>query len=379
MAEERNVDPGTTLAKVLGDSLPQLRKIAPKYVNLQRLMALAIEAQQRNPLLAKASQVSVLNFCKKCAEAGTDRVGAGGMWPVPFWNNKTGSYDMTPIPDWRLLIEKAKKAKAITHASADVVREGEVFYQERGMEPTLVHKPMLGQAGKLIAAYCVYTLPDGSKDFVVMDWESEIAPIRNRSKAWQNYLKDKTKTCPWVTAEGEMGKKTAVKRAMKLFEGADPVLTMLIDADNMVNGYLDQQEAPEPIAMPRALPAPVQEPEAPPQAQAETPAETPQDGQGGPEASEPEPEAEDENPSATGTVSDVKSKTGKTAKGKAWTAFSIKLGQDWYSTFDTGIASAAETARSEGATVKITYKTNAKGYRDVEDFISFGPAKDGNP
>ena len=248
------VDASQALVKVLNESLPDLKRLAPKYVNLNRLMALALEARLRNPLLAKCNVESVIAFCKRCAEWGTDRVGAGGVWAVPFWNNKTGSYDMQAIPDWRLLVEKAKKAKAILHAAADVVREGDVFRVSRGMTPDLVHEPAIGGAAPVIAAYCIYTLPDGTRDFVVMS-RAELDAIRNRSKAWQGYMKDKSRTCPWNTDPEEMDKKTVIKRTMKLFEGASIELTTLLEADHLAMGFDRMGELPEPIAMPTVIPA----------------------------------------------------------------------------------------------------------------------------
>lgn len=249
-ATQRTVDSQQALVKMLNDALPEMKRIAPKFVNLQRLVSLAIEAR-KNPILASCSPMSVLNFCKKCAEWGTDRVGAGGVWPVPFWSNKLNAFEMTPIPDWRLLIEKCKKAKAITHATAEAVYENDVFEYERGLSPVMRHIPARKNRGELSAVYCAYILPDGTKDFVVMEWEEEVVPIRNRSKAWQSWI-EKKKPCPWVTDPAEMGKKTVAKRAMKTFEGASIELTAMIDADNVVNGYVDvpQIETREPITMP---------------------------------------------------------------------------------------------------------------------------------
>jgi hypothetical protein len=44
---------------------------------------------------------------------------------------------------------------------------------------------------------------------------SKVYDIRDRSEAWKAYKKDKSKTCPWVTDEEEMIKKTCVKQASK--------------------------------------------------------------------------------------------------------------------------------------------------------------------
>ncbi|MDD5485969.1 MAG: recombinase RecT [Dehalococcoidales bacterium] len=244
----RATDPNQSLAKMLNDAMPELRKVAPKYVNLTRMVSLAIEAKMRNPLLEKCSPVSVLNFCKRCAETGTDRVGAGGMWAVPFWSKKQNAYEMVPMPDWRLIVEKAKKAKAITHATAEAVYENDVFEYERGLNPILIHKPALSNRGKLKAVYCVYVLPDGTKDFTVMDIAEDIEPIHKRSKA--------ADSGPWVTDYAEMAKKTAVKRAMKAFEGASIELTALISTDNIAGGYIDAESvAPRaPVTMPVEMP-----------------------------------------------------------------------------------------------------------------------------
>ena len=259
------VPPGTepTLEKMLNDALPVLQKVAPKYVNLTRMVSLAVEAKMRNPLLAKCSPVSVLNFCMRCAETGTDRIGAGGMWAVPF-ANKTGGYDMVPIPDWRLLVEKAKRAKAITHAFGALAHANDTFRYQLGDSPSLHHEPALGDRGEIIAAYCVATLPDGDKHIEVMG-KAEIDSIRKRSKA--------ANAGPWVSDYGQMAVKTVVKRCLKLFEGASIELSALLETDNAATGFVDLAIDREPVTMPTRVQA--EEPETEPPAAPEPPAEAP--------------------------------------------------------------------------------------------------------
>jgi recombination protein RecT len=249
--QTKPVDESQALVKILNDSMPELKRLAPKYVNLSRLMALALEARMRTPLLAKCSIDSIVAFCKRCAEWGTDRVGAGGVWPVPFWSTKNNCYEAVAIPDWRFLIEKAKKAKAIKHATADIVREGDKFEVIRGLHPDLIHT-VTGATGAVRAAYCRYILPDGTEDFQVM-WIEELEKVRDSSNAWKTYKKDNTKTNPYNYWPEEMHKKAVVKRTMKLFEGASIELTTLLQADHRAMGFADYSETPEPITMPKAI------------------------------------------------------------------------------------------------------------------------------
>jgi recombination protein RecT len=316
---DRTVDDSKTFLSELHKHISEIRAITPKYVNLTRLLSLAIEAR-KNPMLQKSSLESVLYFCKKCAEWGTDRVGAGGVWPVPFWSTKLGSYEMTPIPDWRFLVEKTKKGKAISHGTAEVVYENDEFYFERGLNPVLKHIPTMKDRGKLKAAYFVYTLPDGTKDFVVMDWEKDIHFIRDRTNAYKAYLKDKTKNCIWVTDEAEMGKKTVAKRGLKIFEGASPELTDMLAHDNLVNGFdtnLDpSKEIGPPIKMPEAITGPITPPET------EKPTEDPA-------ATNPEPATDQKILSLIDQAAVVIGENGPAVTEWCFDTKKIKTGESW--------------------------------------------------
>lgn len=383
VAKPRTVDPKQTLSAILDSAMPELKRIAPKYISLSRLTSLAIEATQRNPLLAQCSTTSVLNYCKKCCEWGTDRVGAGGVWPVPFWNTKASCYDMTAIPDWRLLIEKCKKAKAITDAFVISVHEKDKFAYSYGTSPQILHEPARGDRGKPTEVYCVYTLPDGTKNFTVMDWETEILPIRNRSQAWQSHLK-KGYSNPWVTDEVEMGKKSCVKRTLKQFEGASPELTAMIASDNMVHGFTDIEIAtPEPIQMPRAIDVQSSNAEAP-QPYAPTDAggdSSHSDAPASEEASGAPLEARD-TAIRNVTRSEVKFESfkrvdSKPGAAKPWSAWFCKFSTDSGAEMEAGTfsASLAETLDVlVGSQVEITTRPGKKS--GATELLTCSPLKD---
>lgn len=215
---------------------PEIVALAAGAFNPNRAFAIVVETAKR-PELARCSKLSMVAAVKRMAELGTERVGAGGVWLVPYGDQAT------VIPDWRLLINRAREAGVVKHVFAEVVREGDTFAWERGFNSNLTHKPGAGR-GAVVAAYCVIILSDGEKDFAVMD-KAEIDAVRKRSRAG-----DKG---PWVTDYNEMAKKTVVRRALKAFAGADERLTRVLDADR---DEFDFDLQPDPIADVRAVDEP---------------------------------------------------------------------------------------------------------------------------
>lgn len=262
MSENGNTNTNTalvTLRQDLEKAMPKLQEVAPKYLKVERITRILLAAISRNPKLLECSRESVLTFCMQCAATGLEPIGAGGAWPVPY-RNKNGKIDMQFIPDYRGLVNCAKRAGCITDAYAEVVRDNDEFEYSLGLDPQLTHKPARGDRGRIQSAYCVFRLPDGTRRFVVMD-KDEIEGIRKRSRASDNG--------PWITDESEMAKKTVIRRAMKPFAGMSPELDAAIDADNATTG-LEQRE---PITMPKAKTPPAQTPAEAPVSEGPAPAQ----------------------------------------------------------------------------------------------------------
>lgn len=232
--QTQSIAPLEKLKTQLASVKDKLAEVAPKYMDVNRLVRLMLLACGKSPKILECTPESILQFSMKCAETGLEPIGAGGCWPIPYGNQ------LTFLPDYRGLVHCAIRAGAITFAKAEVVKERDEFSYRLGLDPDLQHNPARGDRGPLEAAYCRYILPDGTKEFVVMDRE-EIVAIRNRSKAGQSG--------PWVTDESEMWKKTVVRRAMKPFAGMSSALDAAIEADDAAGGVVDR----EPVQMPRAI------------------------------------------------------------------------------------------------------------------------------
>jgi recombination protein RecT len=114
------------------------------------------------------------------------------------------------------MLHLAQQTGAIQWGKAVLVREGDVF-ELTGIAKEPIHKfnPFSKDRNTqpVVGVYSVVKTDTGDFLTECMSIE-EVHEIRNRSSAWKAWLSKKAK-CPWVTDEGEMTKKTCLKRAAK--------------------------------------------------------------------------------------------------------------------------------------------------------------------
>ena len=112
------------------------------------------------------------------------------------------------------LCDLATSSGALKLVIAELVREKDEFkYNGVGKEPTHVFEPFKPR-GEIVGVYCVAQTPENNYLVSMMSLD-ECHAIRNRSMAWS-----KKQSGPWKTDEGEMMKKTVIKRASKLWPKA---------------------------------------------------------------------------------------------------------------------------------------------------------------
>lgn len=118
------------------------------------------------------------------------------------------------------LIELAVASGSVRWAKAELVREKDEFILN-GLDklPTHNFQPFDKDRGAVVGVYCVAKTIDGDYLTDTMNIE-EVYDIRDRSEAWKAWVSSK-KSCPWVTDEGEMIRKTIIKRASKYWPKTD--------------------------------------------------------------------------------------------------------------------------------------------------------------
>jgi len=154
------------------------------------------------------------------------------------------------------LIDLATATGSIKWAQAAIVREADTFALNGiDRQPTHQYNPFATDRGEIVGCYAVVKTADG-------DYLSHAVPIkaiydiRDRSSAYRAYLKKKV-SCPWVTDEIEMIRKTVVKQAYKYW----PKVDRLEKAIHLLNtesdeGLADLANEPMTIDERQQAPAP---------------------------------------------------------------------------------------------------------------------------
>jgi recombination protein RecT len=154
------------------------------------------------------------------------------------------------------LVHLAIDSGGIKYVQAELFLEKDGFeLRGRGEEPKHHRNPFALNRGEIMGAYAVAKTTDG--DFLTETMTAqEIYAIRDRTESYKAFVAGKSKSCPWSTDEGEMMKKTVIRRASKMwpmtntgrFEKALQIQDDIepIDVTPLANSLSSEPEGPNP-------------------------------------------------------------------------------------------------------------------------------------
>jgi recombination protein RecT len=208
-------------------------------------VSFAVQHIHKSPYLQKADKNTVLRAVLNLAQVGlTLNPISKYAALVPRFNSSTRQVECVLEPMYQGLAKLLTDYGAVKSISCELIYEGdEILIDKASIEKVKKHTPyfLTGKdKGKIIAAYSLATLSDGSKHFEGMSY-SEICEIRDRSESYKAYKDGKIKSCIWVSDEGEMSRKTVFKRHFKYLpksEGHEKI-QKAIELDNNINGFDD--------------------------------------------------------------------------------------------------------------------------------------------
>lgn len=126
---------------------------------------------------------------------------------------------ITLVISYMGLLDLAIQSGSIMWGQAELVHAADTFEMNGFDQPPTHKRNPFGNRGDMLGVYVVVKTHSGDYLTCAMS-AKEVFDIRDRSDAWKAWL-DKKRKCPWVTDEGEMVKKTVIKRAYKTWPKSD--------------------------------------------------------------------------------------------------------------------------------------------------------------
>jgi recombination protein RecT len=168
----------------------------------------------------------------------------GEAYIVPAWNGRTKRVEPQLRIGYKGMCKLARQGGDVTNIYAHEVCAKDRIECHLGTDKRLVHEPnVFTDRGNVVGYYAVIKYADGSSDFEPMTVQ-QCRDIRDRSDAWKAFTSEKIKSTPWATDEGEMSKKTVLRRLLKR-QPQSPELTEAISIEDTAD-FPEMRNAPRP-------------------------------------------------------------------------------------------------------------------------------------
>lgn len=191
------------------------RVLVDRSISFERESGFAIQQLQRNDYtlgVAMKNKQSVINAVTNVAAIGISLNPARKQaYLVP--RDGQICLDISYIG----LLDLAVASGSIHWGQAEIVRQNDAFVLN-GFDrpPTHTFNPFGTERGPIVGVYVVVKTHSGDYLTTTMSLE-DVYSIRDRSEGWKAFASKKIKSTPWASDEGEMIKKTVIKRAYKLW------------------------------------------------------------------------------------------------------------------------------------------------------------------
>lgn len=209
-------------------------------------VSFAIQIAHKNPSLQKCTPQSVLRSVINLAQVGLTLNPIMKLcYLIPRWNGSISALECVLEPDYRGLAKLLTDSGAVKSIVAKCVYEGDqcVLDEVAGVKEHIPHYMLNKDKGKIVAVYSLAHLPDGTTHFEGMSYK-DVMDIRDRSESYKAVLAKKISTCTWITDEGEMCRKTVIKRHSKYLPKSNGMerFEKAVALDNEVHGFREAMD-----------------------------------------------------------------------------------------------------------------------------------------
>jgi recombination protein RecT len=224
--ENKQVAPIEAFRVDLAKLQPEVKKLLPEHITVEKFERVVLSAIQMNPYLLDLDRKSLFDSCLRCASDGLIPDGREAAL-VPF------SSKVQYMPMTYGIIKKIRNSGELATIAANVVHEKDHFeYYVNQDGEHFSHKPqMFGDRGEPVGVYALIKTKDGALYFDVLK-KNDIMAIKALAEA---KLKDKSRS-PWNGPfKDEMWKKSAIRRLSKRVPMSADVERVIHANDDMID------------------------------------------------------------------------------------------------------------------------------------------------
>ncbi len=222
----------STVRQLLQRNAGPIKSALPVHMSADRFLRIALTCLQKTPKLMDCTPESFLGAVMTAAQLGLEPDGITGMaYLIPY----AGKVNFQP--GFQGLMELARRSGEISQIIPRVVREGDEFRYNYGVDKDVLHHiEGIGETpGAITHVYCIVRMKDGTSSFEV--WP--VARIEAHRKRYSEASKSK-KDSPWETHFEAMSMKTLIIRALK-YAPKSVELQKAIAMSEMAEAGIDQR------------------------------------------------------------------------------------------------------------------------------------------
>lgn len=214
----------------------------------QKEVSFAVQHAIKNPFLQKCEPNSVLRAVMNIAQVGlTLNPVSKYAYLIPRYNGANKQMECVLEPSYIGLAKLLTDSGSVNSIECHIIYEGDAIKVDMASEQKILsHVPYFlngKEKGGILGVYSNATLSDGKKHVEIMSFV-ELHEIRDRSESYKAFVAKKIPACTWTTDEGEMCRKTIIKRHSKYLPKSEKTtkFDQAIDLDNQVNGFREPMD-----------------------------------------------------------------------------------------------------------------------------------------
>lgn len=195
----------TQIQDVLSGMKMQITQALPKHLTADRMIQMACSLISKNPKLAECSASSLVGAVMQASILGFRPVEQlGECYFVPY-----GGQVQFQI-GYKGFISLSRRTGELKTIYAEVVKAGDHFEVEYGLEPKLIHRPKIdNDDARVTHVYAVARYKDDGYNFLVLTF-NQVEKLRKR-----NPMQKGSASGAWATDYDAMAKAKAIKQLSK--------------------------------------------------------------------------------------------------------------------------------------------------------------------